>query len=184
MNKKFILTSILAISFAMPAVAKQAQKSIGGSTTCDTATLGQSENNSTANVEAKWFPNTINIHWYSDNQKLTVSNDAASCFYDTTITLPTQPTRTGYTFAGWRLVAGATTEQCVAISDTTQCDNTPGCQNQFCTNSTGCCHLTNNCRAIDNQTECENSVFARGKCNWTNAGCILGTIRDADMPKE
>ena len=127
MNKKFILTSILAISFAMPAVAKQAQKSIGGSTTCDTATLGQSENNSTANVEAKWFPNTIKINWYSDNEKLTVSNDAASCVYDGTITLPTQPTKTGYTFAGWRLVASATIEQCNAITDMAQCNNTPGC---------------------------------------------------------
>ena len=46
--KKF-LTSILAIGFAMPAMAN-----ITASSTCDTDALGQSNNGSTANVEAIW----------------------------------------------------------------------------------------------------------------------------------
>ena len=47
MNKLF--TSILAIGFAMPAMAN-----ITASSTCDTDALGQSNNGSTANVEAIW----------------------------------------------------------------------------------------------------------------------------------
>ena len=46
--KKF-LTSVLAISVAMPAMAN-----ITASSTCDTDALGQSNNGSTANVEAIW----------------------------------------------------------------------------------------------------------------------------------
>ena len=38
-------------------------------------------------------------------------NAAYSCEYDGGITLPTQPTRSGYTFGGWRV--GASAAQCV-----------------------------------------------------------------------
>ena len=54
MNKKIFLTSILAIGFAMPAMAEN----ITNASTCNTGVLGQSDNNSTANVEATWTANT------------------------------------------------------------------------------------------------------------------------------
>ena len=46
-------------------------------------------------------PNTINLTWYSVGDTVYETNQ---CTYDQPITLPaTNPTRTGYTFAGWRL---------------------------------------------------------------------------------
>ena len=131
MNKKFILTSILAISFAMPAFARAGgdttptvtvQPGVGGSEQCDSATLGQSENNSTANVEADWTANTININW-RDNGVVIAQN---TCTYDGTITLPQEPTKTGYTFAGWVLAQDLATV-CHSINNQQTCTNTTGC---------------------------------------------------------
>ena len=51
---KKLLTSILAIGFAMPAMAEN----ITNASSCNTGVLGQSDNNSTANVEATWTANT------------------------------------------------------------------------------------------------------------------------------
>ena len=45
--------------------------------------------------------NTIDIDWYNGNS-LVESNQ---CTYDSTITLPTQPNKTGYTFNGWKIKA-------------------------------------------------------------------------------
>ena len=115
--KKTLLTSILAITFAIPAFA-----TIESGSTCDTTNLGQSENNSTANVEADWTANTIHINWYGGSDDLLVL-DANTCTYDGTITLPTEPTKTGYTFNGWRLRTECdtiTTEQ--ECSQLTYCD--------------------------------------------------------------
>lgn len=51
---------------------------------------------------AIWTPNTINIKWYNDGQQYAASDtNAATCTYDDTVTLPTEPTKTGYTFGGW-----------------------------------------------------------------------------------
>ena len=55
---KKLLTSILAIGLVMPAMAEN----ITNASSCNTGVLGQSDNNSTANVEATWTANT-----YSEN---------------------------------------------------------------------------------------------------------------------
>ena len=119
MNKKFILTSILAITFAMPVMAE-----IESGATCDTTNLGQSENNSTANVEADWTANTININWYNGDNVVSTN----TCTYDGTITLPTEPTKTGYTFAGWRLRQAVQVERTI-VANCTQIDNESDCNN-------------------------------------------------------
>ena len=51
---------------------------------------------------AKWTPNTIDLTW----NKLagdTTPHATNTCTYDGDITLPTEPTRTGFSFAGWKL---------------------------------------------------------------------------------
>ena len=45
--------------------------------------------------------NTIDIDWYNGNTKV----ESNQCTYDSTITLPTQPNKTGYTFNGWKIKA-------------------------------------------------------------------------------
>ena len=131
MNKKIILTSILAISFAMPAFARAGdddagvQPGVGGSEQCDTATLGQSENNSTANVEATWVPNTYNVRYrYDDDEnsqgwngfycgETAQSNnslqnpDTTNCSkptYGESFTFAHRYKKKGYTFANWSCV--------------------------------------------------------------------------------
>jgi hypothetical protein len=77
---------------------------ISGGTTapCDNDTL--SKYTGTANVEINWEPNTINLNWYNGDEKLTVANNSQSCVYDGTLTVPTQPTKPGYTFNGWKVI--------------------------------------------------------------------------------
>ena len=56
---------------------------------------------------ATWTPNTIGITWNEvgnlpdGNGVEFANNGGATCTYDSTITLPTAPTKTGYTFNGW-----------------------------------------------------------------------------------
>ena len=58
----------------------------------------------TSNLQADWQANTIALHWYNGDDELTVPSASQSCVYDGTLTPPaTIPTRTGYTFRGWRV---------------------------------------------------------------------------------
>ena len=77
---------------------------------CTNNTLETYSGNS--NLQADWQPNTINLRWYNENEKLTVQQSAQTCTYDGTLTVPqTPPTRTGYTFAGWKVrIPGTYTE--------------------------------------------------------------------------
>ena len=56
------------------------------------------------NIEINWEPNEINLRWYNNNTLITPSNNASNtCTYDEVgLTMPSAPTRTGYTFKGWR----------------------------------------------------------------------------------
>ena len=66
-------------------------------------------NNAPANLEINWEPNTINLHWYADENattELTGSGIPTSCVYDGALTPPPVaniPQKTGYTFAGWKV---------------------------------------------------------------------------------
>ena len=65
---------------------------------CDNDTL--SKYSGTANVEINWEPNTIGLKWYNGDQQVA---GPTSCVYDSTITVPPQPTKLGYTFNGWKV---------------------------------------------------------------------------------
>ena len=68
---------------------------------CDNATLDTYTG--TSNLQADWQPNTIALHWYNGDTEIT-SGVQTSCVYDGTLTPPTTiPTKTGYTFKGWRV---------------------------------------------------------------------------------
>ena len=59
----------------------------------------------TSNLQANWSANTIQLHWYNgDDEIQNVPVASQSCVYDGTLTPPaTIPTKTGYTFKGWRV---------------------------------------------------------------------------------
>ncbi len=261
MNKKIILTSILAISFAMPAVAE-----ITTGSTCDTSNLGQSENNSTANVEATWIPksyhityycncpgclrdidmagemcdlstnpescvddmdavygytyafmepsmchyaghtfagwsctdssenttiynasqsitwnidsnltcngqwtaNRINIDWFSDGARVAQNY----CEYDSTITLPETPNKTGYTFTGWKLH-----DYCADLSTQSACDENEDCF--WYPSGNKCMFKDDNLNGCANVSDSE-SCNALGYCQWDEElkipGCTTNSI--------
>jgi len=56
---------------------------------------------STVYVPASCEANDITINWYNG----ATLHDTNQCTYNETITLPTQPNKTGYTFNGWKIKA-------------------------------------------------------------------------------
>lgn len=55
-------------------------------------------------LQAEYEANTINLHWYNQDQEITVQVAAQTCSYDGVLHLPTEkPTRAGYQFDGWTL---------------------------------------------------------------------------------
>ena len=90
---------MLAIpAFATPDIASNSN----GNGSCVEPVLHRYDG--TANLQAGWQANTIQLKWYNDDTQLDVQDAADSCTYDGALTLPeTQPTKTGYTFAGWRV---------------------------------------------------------------------------------
>jgi len=101
---KFALTSLLAISIAAPAMAAVGDKTINAganSAPCTSATLDTPTG--PAALEADWTANTIRINWDAKNG---TTIPAGECTYDSTITLPATPSKTGYTFGGWTVKSG------------------------------------------------------------------------------
>ena len=102
--KKIALTSLLTISIAAPAfgavgdlkITKTASNVPCTDTTLDTPT-------GPAALEADWTANRITINWDAKNG---TTIPAGECTYDSTITLPATPTKTGYTFGGWTVKSG------------------------------------------------------------------------------
>ena len=76
---------------------------MGNSPQCDNATLHTTTG--PAALNARWTANTIILNWDAGNDATFTApvqgNAAYSCEYDGGITLPTAPTRSGYTFGGW-----------------------------------------------------------------------------------
>ena len=95
------------------------------SASCDNSTLNTYSG--TSNLQANWEANKINLTWYSDDTQITnVQSAAASCNYDGILTVPsTPPTKTGYTFNGWKvrgLPSGYTRLQYIQSSGTQYID--------------------------------------------------------------
>lgn len=59
----------------------------------------------TVTCNAVWEQNTINLHWDVNNATTYSANGGRTCDYDGNVALPTQPSRTGYEFGGWEVVA-------------------------------------------------------------------------------
>ena len=91
-----------SVSFADPNIASNTN-----SATCNDSTL--ETYSGTSNLSANWGANTINLHWYADENattELTGSGIPTSCVYDGALTPPpvaSIPQKTGYTFAGWKV---------------------------------------------------------------------------------
>nr|MBQ0091588.1 InlB B-repeat-containing protein [Candidatus Enterousia merdequi] len=64
---------------------------------CDSETL--ETNSGSTTLTAQWTANTITLNWYNGDTQYSTN----TCTYDSGITLPSQPTKTGYNFAGWRV---------------------------------------------------------------------------------
>ena len=95
-----IIPAIASLAIINPSysdIAKNAQ-----SATCDSNTIGTTTGS--ANLEAAWTANTINLDFYSNDTKV----GTGSCSYDGGIILPNTPdVPTGYTFGGWKLRSAA-----------------------------------------------------------------------------
>ena len=103
--KKLLSASIIAIAFALPTFADNEPTTPtlipANDPGCNQAVLNTTEGS--AALEAIYTPNTIGTTWYSDGVQLEVDNAATSCTYDTAMTLPTNPTKAGYEFNGWKI---------------------------------------------------------------------------------
>lgn len=96
--KKFFVALLMLLT--IPAFATGVG-STASNADCDNATLNTYTG--TSNLSAGWQPNTIALHWYNGDTEIT-SGVQTSCTYDGTLTPPsTIPTKTGYTFKGWRV---------------------------------------------------------------------------------
>ena len=92
---KKILMFLFALVFAIDSFATGIS---GASAPCDNATL--SKYNGTADIEINWEPNTIGLKWFNGDQQIA---GPTSCVYDSTLSVPPQPTKPGYTFNGWKV---------------------------------------------------------------------------------
>ena len=93
----FAVFTFIFSSFADPDIASTAS-------TADCKYAPLETYSGTSNLQANWDANTIDLHWYNGDTELTVPSASQSCVYDGTLTPPTTiPTKTGYTFKGWRV---------------------------------------------------------------------------------
>ena len=97
----FAVFTFIFSSFADPDIASSASSADCKYNPLETYT-------GTSNLQAGWEANTIQLHWYNGDDELTVASASQSCVYDGTLTPPTTiPTKTGYTFKGWRVKQAA-----------------------------------------------------------------------------
>jgi len=102
--KTTVLISLMIAVIAMPAMATEPDIPAGvPNPSCDNGVLKTTDGS--VNLSANWTPNNITLEWYDGDTKITPDNSAANtCEYSGGITLPTTtPTKTGYTFVGWRV---------------------------------------------------------------------------------
>ena len=75
----------------------------GEDATCDEDTLESPTG--PVRLRAEFTPEIINLKWYDeDGNRVTVPTASNSCTYDTSISLPPNPIKTGYKFKGWKVV--------------------------------------------------------------------------------
>ena len=100
--KKLFLTSAILATMVCPTFADNITTT---NNDCDNTTL--TTYSGSATLEADWSPNTVNVTYYNGDN---VYGNGGQCTYDSTLTLPSHPSRTGYTFAGWTVRGGLCTD--------------------------------------------------------------------------
>ena len=86
---------------SFPAISTTTINSNTSTANCNNTVLDGVTDGS-VDLTAGWQANNIGITWYTQGNT-TASGGSSQCTYDGTITLPTQPSRTGYVFGGWRV---------------------------------------------------------------------------------
>ena len=105
-----ICFAIFSFVFSAPSFADPDIPSSASSANCRNDPL--QTYTGTSNLQADWQPNTIALHWYNGDTEIT-SGVQTSCVYDGTLTPPaTIPTKTGYTFKGWRVKSCFASQVC------------------------------------------------------------------------
>ena len=97
--KKLFLFSVLIAMCANSAYATTDIESDATSAQCVESTLHRYEG--TANLQAQWEANTVPLRWYSNYTMINPTDAIDDCEYSGSLTRPTNPSRTGYTFTGW-----------------------------------------------------------------------------------
>ena len=109
MKKMFVMMGMMMV---LPALADPTIGYDNGSYTYNETTTDGSNmcvNNvletysGTANLTAQWEANEIKLRWYNNNTQIIPSTESQTCDYAGALNLPANPTRTGYTFAGWHV---------------------------------------------------------------------------------
>ena len=74
----------------------------GNGGTASSSLANNSTYNKTVNATCtlNWTANELDLTWYKEPGSNTI-HDTSSCMYSEGITLPEEPTKTGYTFSGW-----------------------------------------------------------------------------------
>jgi len=103
--RRVFLFSVLTAVCVNAAYATTDIESDATTAQCVEPTLHRYEG--TANLQAQWEANKVPLRWYNNHTliALAANNSANDCDYSGALDTPTDPTRTGYTFAGWRVNA-------------------------------------------------------------------------------
>ena len=111
--------------------------------------------NITSDLEctAQWTANRINIDWFSDGSRVAQN----TCTYGGTITLPETPSKTGYTFGGWKLH-----DDCQDLSTEETCGENMRCM--WDGENSVCALRASDCRTINNAENCGQYP----NCEWNN----------------
>ena len=100
-------TCSLLLSFlSIILISAPAFSYVTDSSHCDNDVL--STYSGSANLTANWTGNTINVTWYNGDTEY----DSNQCTYGGELDVPTAPTKTGYTFKGWRVKSCFASQVC------------------------------------------------------------------------
>ena len=125
MFKKLFLTGIFVVCTFVPVFADDPVYVENGDS-CNNTNLGDS---ATPTLRAEWEPHTIHLDYDPNNGDPHITN--TTCEYGGGITLPDTPSKTGYSFMGWRL------KQCNLSEYYTPLSQDPGVSHGFVNYSTG-----------------------------------------------
>lgn len=114
--KKTLFTSVFALILGVSAFADNEPTVLPDNATCNEDNLGVSSGS--ADIEIAWEANTIGTTWYKDGVQITGDDVPSSCTYDTAMNLPEPPSKPGYVFDGWTLMAPPCVLPTLATTDT------------------------------------------------------------------